>query len=140
MTNTIFGETPYPIRSDLDQATRKAWEYLGQPGNWWTGSERAAFVAENRAARDCRLCADRVEADAVQKSLGEAGVIGAAAIISTFQRMVRIADGTGIPLDNGLDLLSADLRDEIGINGFASAEGRGRGRLAAPLMRLRSKS
>jgi len=56
MTNTIFGEAPYPIRSDLDQATRKAWEYLGQPGNWWTGSERAAFVAEVRVARDCRLC------------------------------------------------------------------------------------
>ena len=60
--STIFGEVPYPIRSGLDEATRKAWEYLGQPGSWWTGSERAAFVAEVRVARDCRLCADRVDA------------------------------------------------------------------------------
>ena len=62
MTNTIFGEVPYLIRSDLDQTTREAWEYLGQPGSWWTGSERVAFVAEVRAARDCRLCADRLDA------------------------------------------------------------------------------
>ena len=60
--STIFGEVPYPVRSDLNEATRKAWEYLGQPGSWWTGSERAAFVAEVRVARDCRLCADRVDA------------------------------------------------------------------------------
>ena len=62
MTRAIFSEAPYPIRSDLDQATRKAWESLGRPGNWWTGAERAAFVAEVRSARDCRLCADRADA------------------------------------------------------------------------------
>ncbi len=58
----IFGEVPFPIRPDLDQATREAWEYLGQPGNWWFGSERTTFIAEVRTARDCRLCADRVTA------------------------------------------------------------------------------
>jgi alkylhydroperoxidase family enzyme len=62
MMSLIFGETPYPIRSDLDQATDKAWNSLGKPGNWWTGAERAAFVAEVRSARGCRLCADRVDA------------------------------------------------------------------------------
>lgn len=78
--------------------------------------------------------------DAVHKSMGDAGVVDAAAVIANFQRMVRIADGTGIPIDGPLDVLSADIRHEIGINDFPSAEGRGRNgtlrRLAAPLMRL----
>ena len=78
--------------------------------------------------------------DAVHKSMGDAGVVDAAAVIANFQRMVRIADGTGIAIDGPLDVLSADIRHEIGINDFPSAEGRGRNgtlrRLAAPLMRL----
>ena len=78
--------------------------------------------------------------DAVHKSMGDAGVVDAAAVIANFQRMVRIADGTGIAIDGPLDVLSADIRHEIGINEFPSAEGRGRNgtlrRLAAPLMRL----
>ena len=53
--------------------------------------------------------------DAVQKSLGDAGVIATAAVISNFQRMVRIADGIGIQIDKGLELASAGFRDEIGI-------------------------
>ena len=65
--------------------------------------------------------------DAVQQALGNAGVVGAAAVIASFQRMVRIADGIGINIDQGLELASADFREEIGINRFASAEGRGRG-------------
>ena len=59
--------------------------------------------------------------DAVQKSLGDATVVDAAAIIANFQRMVRIADGIGIPLGEELELRSADLRHEIGIDEFASA-------------------
>ncbi len=62
--------------------------------------------------------------DAVQKSLGDAAVVDVAAVIANFQRMVRIADGIGIPLGEELDLRSADLRHEIGINEFASAAGR----------------
>ena len=72
--------------------------------------------------------------------MGDAEVVDAAAVIANFQRMVRIADGTGIPIDGPLDVLSADLRHELGINEFSSAEGRGKNgllrRLAAPLMRL----
>lgn len=56
---------------------------------------------------------------AVRRSLGDAAVVDAAAVIANFQRMVRIADGTGIPLGEELDLRSADLRNAIGINEFA---------------------
>ena len=90
-----------------------------------------AVVARSPAVAETR--------DAVQKLLGDEGVVDAAAVIANFQRMVRIADGTGIPIDGPMDLLSADLRHEIGINEFASAKGRGKNgsvrRLAAPLIR-----
>ena len=83
---SIFGEAPYPIRSDLDEATRKAWAYLGQPGNWWSGAERVALVEEVRAARDCRLCADRVKAlspNSIQGTHDTASDLGAVAVEAT---------------------------------------------------------
>ena len=85
------------------------------------GAELIAF-AEAVVARSPEVTQTR---DAVQKSLGEAAVVDTAAVIANFQRMVRIADGIGIPLGEELDLRSADLRQEIRINEFASATGRG---------------
>lgn len=54
--------------------------------------------------------------------LGEAAMIDSACIIANFQRMVRIADGTGIPLDTPVALVTTDLREKLGINEFGSAE------------------
>ena len=99
------------------------------------GAELIAF-ADAAVARSPRIGESR---DAVQSAVGDAGVVDAAAIIANFQRMVRIADGTGIPLDAPVDLLSADIRHELGINEFSGATGRGKNgtirRLAAPVMR-----
>ena len=99
------------------------------------GAELIAF-ADAAVARSPEVGAAR---EAVQKVLGDAEVVDAAAVIANFQRMVRIADGTGIPIDRPLDALSADLRHDLGINEFASAAGRGKNsrlyRLAAPLLR-----
>ncbi len=86
-----------------------------------SGAELIAY-ADAVVARSPDVAQSR---DAVQKSMGDAAVVDAAAVIANFQRMVRIADGIGIPLGEELDLRSADLRQEIGINEFASAEGRG---------------
>ena len=61
----------------------------------------------------------------VRSDLGEAAMIDAAGVIANFQRMVRIADGTGIPLDAPMDALTADLRVELGIKHYG-AEGSGR--------------
>ncbi len=74
--------------------------------------------------------------------VGDAGMIDAAAVAGNFQRMVRIADGTGIPLDTPVKLVSADLREELGIDAFGSASetsatsrfGRLAGRLMRPLV------
>jgi len=86
------------------------------------GAELIAF-ADAAVARSPEVGTAR---EAVQKSLGDAEVVDAAAVIANFQRMVRIADGIGIPLDEPMDAISADLRHEIGIDEFASAAGRGK--------------
>ena len=73
----------------------------------------------------------------VREGLGERAMVDAAGIIANFQRMVRIADGTGIALDNQLVALTADLREELGINAFPTARlTREAGRFSRLLARL----
>jgi len=57
----------------------------------------------------------------VLQALGPAGLVDAAAVASNFERMVRIADATGIPLDAPMAALTADLRDRMGLDRFASS-------------------
>jgi len=79
---------------------------------------------------------------AVVDAMGPDAMVDAAAIIGNFQRMVRIADSTGIPLDAPLARLSADVRADIGIDTFGSARNtpqsgpltRAFARLAGPIM------
>jgi hypothetical protein len=59
--------------------------------------------------------------DALTLALGPEGLVDAAAVASNFERMVRIADGTGIPLDAPVRLVAAGLPDELSIGAFASA-------------------
>lgn len=63
----------------------------------------------------------REQRDAVAGTLGEAALVDAAAVIGNFQRMTRIADGTGIPLDDMVMALTADLRKDLGLNSYGSA-------------------
>ena len=53
--------------------------------------------------------------------VGPEGLVDAAAVVGNFQRMVRIADGTGIPLDASLEMMTTELRHELGIDRFGSA-------------------
>ncbi len=46
----------------------------------------------------------------------EATMIDAAAVASNFQRMVRIASSTGIPLGNSLEANSAEIRCQLGLD------------------------
>ena len=59
---------------------------------------------------------------AVANALGEDALIDAAAVVGNFQRMVRITDGTGIPLDGPIAMMSEGIRDELGINSYRSAK------------------
>lgn len=58
----------------------------------------------------------------VHEELGELPMIDAACIIANFQRMVRIADGTGIALDNEVAAMTADIRNDLGINDYSAAQ------------------
>jgi hypothetical protein len=47
------------MRPELAHALDTAWQALGRPGVWWTGSERLHILSETRAARRCALCRQR---------------------------------------------------------------------------------
>jgi hypothetical protein len=67
------------------------------------------------------------DADAIararQRVIGAMGVeemVDAAAVASNFERMVRIADATGIPLGERLEGLARGVIDELGLERMAS--------------------
>ena len=55
---------------------------------------------------------------AVRQALGEAAMVDAAGVIGIFNAVVRIADATGIPLEDTKAEISANLRQELGIDAF----------------------
>ena len=57
----------------------------------------------------------------VSAALGEAATVDAAGVIANFQRMVRIADATGIPLDEPMAVMSQQIRKKLGIDDYSSA-------------------
>jgi hypothetical protein len=58
--------------------------------------------------------------DALRAAAGSEMVVDAAGVIGNFERMVRIADGTGIPLDGIVDALTSDFRAELGFDDMES--------------------
>ena len=74
-------------------------------------AEAAVTGASNLAAARQRLL----------KALGQEALIEAAAVVGNFERMTRIADGTGIPIDaRNLDF-SKEVRQLLSLDEFASA-------------------
>jgi DNA-binding phage protein len=71
--------------------------------------------------------------------LGAEHVVEAAAVVANFQRMNRIADATGIPLDGVVMAMTGDFRGELGIDAFRTAARTQPlgvlGRLSAPVLR-----
>ncbi len=56
--------------------------------------------------------------EALTAAMGPAAMVDAAGVASNFQRMVRIADGTGIVLGDGLEKFSATVRAELNLERF----------------------
>lgn len=54
-----YASSNFDIRDDLLATQQDIWEWLGQPGTWWTGAERIAIAAETRQAGACPLCQER---------------------------------------------------------------------------------
>ena len=58
---------------------------------------------------------------ALLHDLGEEHLVDAAAVASNFERMVRVADATGTPLDGPLLLVSEALRHALDLDRFPAA-------------------
>ncbi len=74
--------------------------------------------ADALVRRDASLPEERAR---LVEKLGGAALVDASGIVANFQRMVRIADGTGIPLDEGMLEESRELSGTLGLGRFASA-------------------
>jgi hypothetical protein len=60
--------------------------------------------------------------DAILQTLGPEALVDAAGVASNFERMVRIADATGIPLDDRMMNLTKEVRDELLLDRFAAVK------------------
>ncbi|MFT7688134.1 MAG: hypothetical protein ACI9FB_003494 [Candidatus Azotimanducaceae bacterium] len=91
-----------------------------------TGSGDLPAEAELLAFAETALMFDvsatKTAREKLVEVIGYDAMIDSACIIANFQRMVRIADGTGIPLDTPVAMVTAGIREELGINAFGSAE------------------
>ena len=56
--------------------------------------------------------------DRLQVEVGEEASVDAAATLAIFNAVVRIADSTGIALEEAKARTSADLRDDLGLNDY----------------------
>ncbi|UCE87537.1 MAG: hypothetical protein JSU66_07440 [Deltaproteobacteria bacterium] len=81
------------------------------------GARLTAFADAAVQGDPAELAAAR---DALRDAAGSAVVVDAAGVVGNFERMVRIADGTGIPLDGIVGVVSTDLREALGIDAFRS--------------------
>ena len=70
------------------------------------GDDAAALAATRQALAD---------------KMGSGALVDTVGVISNFQRMVRIADATGIPSDDAMLVMSENLREQLGINRYVSA-------------------
>lgn len=59
--------------------------------------------------------------EALASDMSPEAMVDAAGVASNFQRMVRIADATGIPSDAIIAVLQEDLCEKLGINEYVSA-------------------
>lgn len=84
------------------------------------GAELAAF-AEALVGRDPATVDRAIQT--LRAAVGDVGWIDAAGVAATFNAIDRLADATGIPLEDVNAEASADFRTTIGLDAFA--EGRG---------------
>jgi hypothetical protein len=79
------------------------------------GAELIAFAEALVAHDEPALATARA---ALVGAMGAAATVDAAGVASNFERMVRIADGTGITLDGPMARASDELRAELGLQEF----------------------
>lgn len=82
------------------------------------GARLLAFTDAVMRGDDAEL--DR-ERKALRGALTDEEYIDAVATVGAFNVVDRIADSTGIPLDEALDAVSKDVREELGLARFGSS-------------------
>jgi len=74
------------------------------------------------AAAVCLRSPDIAElGDRLVTAVGPAGAVEAAATVAIFNGLVRVADATGIPLDDGTVALSDGWREGLGLHRYGGA-------------------
>jgi hypothetical protein len=63
---------------------------------------------------------DRARRELLER-VGPAGFVDACGVVANFERMVRIADSIGVPLDPPVAAITVDIREQLGIDEFRSA-------------------
>ena len=105
-----------------------------------SGPQLAAFAEAMITGSADDVAATRA---ALVECVGEAGFVRAACVVGNFQRMVRIADATGIPLDGFVMAMTDDFREELGIDAFDGASNTAElgtvGRIGGKLLRSVAK-
>lgn len=82
------------------------------------GAKLVAFTEAVMRGDDAAIVRERQGLRAV---LGPEAFVDVAAVIGSFNVVDRIADATGIPLDDTLGAATEDVRRELGLARFASA-------------------
>ncbi len=81
------------------------------------GALLAAFAAAAIGDDDRMLAGLR---DRIRREIGDAALVDSAAVAGLFNAIDRVADATGIPLEDAKAADSADLRQDLGIDRFHS--------------------
>lgn len=90
----------------------------GADGGVAHGAALVDFVDAAMSGDDVLLARRRAS---LRQTLGDEATVDACAVIGAFNVVDRIADATGIPLDEGLVAMSAEPRRELGLSRFASS-------------------
>jgi hypothetical protein len=89
-------------------------------GNIQHGALLVVFAEAVLGDDDRRL--QEVQA-AIRDQMGDAAFVDAAAIVATFNAIDRVADATGILIEDSKAASTADVRAALGINAFAEQRG-----------------
>lgn len=82
------------------------------------GAALVAFVEAVMGDDDDDLAAARVT---LRRALSPAAFVDACAVVGAFNVVDRIADATGIPLDEAMATMSAEVRADLDLARFASS-------------------
>ena len=84
------------------------------------GETELLNLVEETMRRPSSECLSQCRDDVIRE-LGTEALVDAAAVVGNFQRMTRIADGTGIPLGDMMSSLTVDIRRELRLDQLSAA-------------------